>query len=174
MRRISHPKAQPRRQLSSKTRAVNVARGRVPMYQDQTVENTVDMLAQVLYDAGVQLPPDPIADARADSVANAHVRLQALIGTVIGLVPSKGRKAGASRTQDEAALNDEDVSDDDTPRRTTKPGDAMPDNEEELQDIEAHRAGKRVVSATPFLIYIFSNNAHYTERTQKKAIDVGL
>jgi hypothetical protein len=137
----------PTAQISSHSRAINLAHGRVPAYSDHTADTTAGMLAQVLYDAGVEMPPDPIADARADTVANAHARLRALICTVIGYVPAKLRKAKTSSTEDDAATND-DAIEGDSPCSETAPGSPMPDNEEELQVTAARRAGKRVVCPT--------------------------
>jgi hypothetical protein len=108
------------------------------------------MLAQALCDAGVSVPPDPIADARADTVANAHTRLRALVGTVIGYAPSRRRKAKRGCAEDDAETNDNAV-EDNAPYSETAPGNPMPDNEEELQAAAARRSGKRVVSPIPHL-----------------------
>jgi hypothetical protein len=133
----------PTPQINSRSRAVKVARGRVPTYSEHTADTAADMLAQALHDAGVPVPPDPIADARADTVANAHVRLRALISTVIGHVPSKRQKAKRGRTDDDTEMHDDAIEDE------GRSEDPMLDNDEELQAAEARRDGKRVVSAIP-------------------------
>jgi hypothetical protein len=149
MRQINRTSTAPTSQVNSRSRTVKLARGRVPTYSDHTADATVDMLAQVLYDAGVSVPLNPIADARADAVANAHVRLRALIGTVIGQAPLLHRKAKAGRIEDNT-MADTELNDNNTPHSARLPGDPMPDNEEELQAAEARRAGKRVVSSIPY------------------------